>query len=169
LEVTTETQGDPLTEYTDEIRRVVDEAGIRRAIGHYFFCLDRRDFDGFSVVFTEDAVGEYGGEGNVIRRGLAEIVEGMRGVSQFSTTSHITSSQHIAVDGEAGKADTLCVCFNQTGGGSLMLIRGVRYLDDLVRTRDGWRVKHRQHIPLWELRQPSMAPSYLRAARPALG
>jgi hypothetical protein len=158
-----------LTEYTDEVRRVVDEASIRRAIGHYFFCLDRRDFDGFSLVFTEDAVGEYGGEGSVIRRGLAEIVEGMRGVSQFATTSHITSSQHIAVDGEAAKADTLSVCFNQTGDGSVMLIRGVRYLDALVRTPDGWRINHRQHIPLWELRQPATAPSYLRATRAAEG
>jgi ketosteroid isomerase-like protein len=158
-----------LIEESAEARRVLDEAGVRRTVGHYFFCLDRRDFDGFGLVFTEDAIGEYGGEGSVIRRGLAEIVEGMRGVSQFSTTSHITSSQQILVEGDTASADTLCVCFNQTGDGATMLIRGVRYLDQLTRTPAGWRIARREHIPLWELRQPASAASYLRGAKPAAG
>jgi ketosteroid isomerase-like protein len=153
---------------TERLRTLADEADVRRAIGHYFYCLDRRDFDGFARVFTPDAIGVYGGVGAVTRRGLAEIVDGMRAVTQFATTSHITSSQAIDVHGDDADADTYCVCFNQTGDGATMLIRGIHYLDRLRRTSDGWRIAHRRHDPLWEIREAVTAPTYLRSG-PARG
>src|SRR5690606_29826382 len=51
-----------------------------------------------------------------------------------------------------------CVCFNQTADGSLLLIRGIRYVDALVRTDAGWRIRHRSHEPLWESRQAALPP-----------
>jgi uncharacterized protein (TIGR02246 family) len=145
------------------LQTLADEAEIRNAIGRYFYCLDRRDFDGFARVFTPDAIGVYGGVGEVTHRGLAEIIEGMKGVTQFIATSHITSSQAIDVHGDEATADTYCVCFLQTGDGDTMMVRGIHYLDRLRRTSEGWRIVHRRHDPRWEFQEAALPPTYLRS------
>lgn len=39
-----------------------------------------------------------------------------------------------------------------------VMVRGLRYLDRLVRTEGGWRIEHREQEALWQYDVPRVAP-----------
>jgi hypothetical protein len=141
--------------------RVIDEAAVRQVIGNYFYAVDRRDFIMLKDCFTEDAKGEYDA-GKVVYEGRDAILDGLQGIVQFKSTSHVTSSMFISIDGEDAKADTFAVAFLVLEGIPRVLVRGLQYIDHLVRTRAGWRIGRRIHIPRWQYEVASVEPAHFQ-------
>ncbi len=156
----------PGRDFTSEERiallRLLDEAGVREVIGKYFFALDRREFEILEHCFTEDAKGEYDG-GKALYDGRPAILDAMRPIEKFKSTSHVTSSMAITIDSQGAKADTYALAFLTLNDRPLVLVRGLQYLDRLVRSPQGWRICHRIHIPLWQYEIKSVPPASLLA------
>ncbi len=138
--------------------RLLDEAAVREVIRNYFYGLDRRDFVILKDCFTEDAKGEYDA-GKALYEGREAILGALRPIAQFKSTSHVTSSTAITIDGEHAKADTYAVAFLVLDGERRVLVRGLQYLDQLVRSPEGWRIRHRIHIPTWQYDVDSVPPA----------
>jgi len=152
----------------DDVRallKLLDQAAIRDVIGQYFYSLDRRDFAALTACFTSDAHGEYDG-GKTIHVGREAIIEALRGITQFKFSNHMIGSMMIEVDGDRAKADTYGVAFlviDDGEGKGRILVRGLRYLDGLVKRLEGWRISHRVHIPIWQYEAVSVPPAIPQA------
>ncbi len=130
---------------------LLDQSSIKDVVGRYFFSLDRRDWGVLSSCFTSDACWESSSD-NVARMGIEAIIKKLQDVARFSATSHMPSSQSIKVSGDNAAADTFALvhCVLGPVDHGQVFVRGLRYLDEFVRTAEGWRIKHRRHIPIWQ-------------------
>ena len=122
-----------------------DKVEILEALNLYGFALDARRFDLFDRVFTEDVVAEFGPAGAAwtglenFKRSFAEFH------AQLDSHQHTMMGQVVHLDGDTAHAFSY---------GNWLLVRAAAeggptwtgtgwYDDELVRTEDGWRIKHR--------------------------
>jgi hypothetical protein len=132
----------------DRLETLADEQAVRDTCMRYWAGFDRKDVDVFLAAFTPDAtLSLFGGEQVVSPADMA--ARGGLG-SVFEHSSHAPSSQTISVDGDNATADTFVVAHLIPRDGGPIAVRGLRYLDDLVRTDHGWRISHRRHFVLWQ-------------------
>jgi hypothetical protein len=145
---------DELNALKAEIRLLKDKAEIRETLDLYWFGEDRLDPDTVTMAFTGDAA--YGG-----LRGHDDIRRVMEGLKAHDTMQHCFASSRIEVDGDSARADTMAIGFNvgpDDQGQQVCLVRGLRYVDDLVRTENGWKIRRRRghddpnagHDTLWQ-------------------
>lgn len=128
-----------------DIRELSDRFEIQDLLVDYCHAIDSRDFDALDNVFTVDAYIDYtavgGAKGNLkeTKTYLAKALE------KFSGMQHMLGLPQIKIQGNKATART--VCFNpmvlQKDGGSHVFFVGIWYVDELVRTEKGWRIKHR--------------------------
>lgn len=118
---------------------VGDRLAIHELLGWYGHLLDDRRFDDLDQVFTADAV--YDGEdfGMGTTRSLAELRALWTGpTANHPLAHHATNIVITAVD-----ADTAEVVSKGIGVGPKGRVGSVVYRDTVVRTADGWRMRHR--------------------------
>jgi len=132
----------------DRLEALGDEQAVRNTCMRYWAGFDRSDIDVYLSAFTPDAtLSLFGGE-QVMRP--ADMAARGELLSPFEHSSHAPSSQTIFVDGDIATADTFVVAHLVPRDDGPIAVRGLRYLDDLVRTDDGWRISHRRHFLLWQ-------------------
>jgi hypothetical protein len=131
---------------TDRAAPAADEHAVRDACMRYWAGFDRGDRDLMLSAFTPDAtLSLFGGERVM---SVAELTAGPP-TPQSAQRMHAPGSQAITVDGDRATADTFLVSYFVPDQGPI-LVRGLRYLEDLVRTEDGWRIRHLRHFQLWQ-------------------
>ena len=144
-----------------ETKVLLDRRAVRDLIGRYFYGIDRKNRDLILSCFSEDAVYEFVLEERVLR-GIGELskVFGGSASSGLAQSSHGINSQSLLLDGDRGEADTFAVAHLVEGlaGPGRILVRGLRYRDDLARGPQGWRIVHRRHHSLWQYEAASMSP-----------
>jgi uncharacterized protein (TIGR02246 family) len=121
------------------VQELKDKAEIREVIDRYWFGEDRFDPEIVASAFTPDA--HYGK-----LQGRDAIRKVMESLSLYESMQHSFASSNIRVDGDAAEADTMAIGFNvgpDADGDQRVLVRGLRYLDQLVRTEDGWQIAQR--------------------------
>jgi len=139
-----------------------DETEICRLLKGYFSAADRRDAAAFVECFTDDAVltADVGHSVSVVgHEGIAAMFD--RLAATFQSSCHVTGSVHVGLDGDEARSDTFAVAYISVSGGlasDRVLIRGLRYRDDLVRTERGWRIAVRRHRVLWQVDAEACAP-----------
>ncbi|MCG5434003.1 nuclear transport factor 2 family protein [Mycobacterium sp. MYCO198283] len=123
-------------------RQDICDTLIRYATG-----IDRRDWELFRTVFTDDCACDYGEIGRW--RGVDEVTE-------FMATSHAAAGHTLhrmtnqVIDVEGGRAtartyvDAYILAPDSTAGVNAVGI----YDDELVRTAGGWRVASRRFTPV---------------------
>jgi hypothetical protein len=135
-----------------KLRRHLDEADIRACVEGYFHALDSRDFDLLRHVFAPDAWVSFGvvsGEARVAQ-GLGDITNLMRGVNAFRTSHHGIRTMAITIDGDAAHSNTFAVdALLIPGMEPVLRFHGLRYVDDLQRRAEGWRIVRRYKYELW--------------------
>jgi SnoaL-like domain len=131
----------------DHAEALADEQGVRDACMRYWAGFDRNDIELYLAAFTADATLSLFGGAQVVS--IADMAARGELASPFDHTSHAPASQTISIDGDRATADTYVVAHLVPAGGPIS-VRGVRYLDDLVRDGDRWRIKCRQHFVLWQ-------------------
>ena len=144
---------------------LLDRDAIRRVIEQYFVCIDRKTPAGMAHVFSDDAQISY--FGGAIVRPAREVIAG--GVPPFTWSAHALSNTSITLDGDRATADTCAVASlafqGRDGKPGRLVVRGLQYLDGLVRGAAGWRIEIRQHIALWESQADLCEPSSAEALR----
>lgn len=131
------------------IRHLLDRAEIHDLMVRYAVAVDRRDEDAIAACFVPDAWSEYGGR--VLGHGVDRILDHIRPIRHFHATSHYVVSVLAQVEGDTASAETYCISHlvGHDDDDAHVRTRGIRYLDELVRTDDGWRITRRVHRPVW--------------------
>ncbi len=122
-----------------------DKAAIIEALNLYAFALDARQWDLFDLVFTQDVIAEFGPAGT----GWRDLTVWKQAFADFHDT--LDSHQHtmmghlVTVDGDTAHAFSYgnwLLIRHAAEGGSTWTGTGW-YDDELIRTEQGWRIKHR--------------------------
>lgn len=142
-----------------------DALAFRELACRYARAADRRDYEAFREVFTDDgrvagfAEGATGGEPLYEMVGHDAICAGMRGLERYSKTFHTVCNQLVDVDGDSASGETYCVAHHiyEQDGVRMNYTMFIRYQDTYFRTEAGWRLRERllhldfgRHAPLRE-------------------
>lgn len=136
-----------------ELRRFADQWACQKIHEKYWYAEAKRDVDMICSVFTED--GRYGKN-----TGMAEIRKQveiyMSHMGPVIENYHVLPiSVDIQVEGDRAQGEIRGVAFNpirKRDGSLKVLVVGVGYLNDYVRTPDGWRISGMRGIERgWEV------------------
>lgn len=131
----------PLTQ--QEVR---DRLEIADLLVRYCEAVDGRDWDALDELFTADAhvdltaTGGRAGDLGATKAFLAAALAG------FAATQHMLGTGRVEVYGDTARARTPChnpLVVDTPGGRQLWLV-GLWYVDELVRTPAGWRLRRRR-------------------------
>lgn len=149
------TEHEALVAEVRSLAAAVQELADRRAVADvvlsYATAVDRRDWEAVRACFEEGAVVE----GTVHQAPLEPYLRSLvDGVEHFGSTMHFMGNQLVSVDGDLAEVETYAVAFHWMGeqpgaddDGNLVV--GVRYLDTLARSADGWRIRRRRVTSEW--------------------
>jgi ketosteroid isomerase-like protein len=129
------------------IQEISDRIEINDLLVNYSTAIDRCDFDALDDVFTKDALIDYttyGGIKGSLEEAKAFLKETL---PLFSATQHMISNSSIKIEGDTATGRTMChnpmLSKNEDGSENLTFL-GLWYVDKLVRTEKGWRIKERK-------------------------
>lgn len=130
-----------------------DYLEIQSLVYRYASAADERDYERFRDVFTPDAELVMP---EATLSGCDAIVSAMAALEQFKRTLHMVSNLEVDVQGDGGSAQCYCIGSHifDGEGGEWKLDWGIRYLDQLRRTPEGWRIARRVLERVWEQSQP---------------
>ena len=118
---------------------LVDREAVRDLLHAYARAVDGKDLAAVAACFTADCAYE----GTLGRGTIADALASLEGAfARYDRTMHCMSTQLVEIDGDAARAETYCVAHHVRPDGG-HFATGVRYLDALVRTRAGWRIRQR--------------------------
>lgn len=128
----------------DDIRRLLDEAAIRKVHLRYCRGVDRLDWDLVRSCYHPDAIddhGEYVG-------GVEGFIDYCKaGTAQFLSTTHFTGNQLVEVDGDRAWAEHYARAYHRVPAGEDGKPRdfaiNCRYIDDMERRDGEWRIARR--------------------------
>lgn len=136
-----------------------DEEEIRGLAEAYAVAMDEVDLEAFPRLFVPDGGMAVYGLGDEAPMGTFE-GPGPDGVGLIATlmdelyaaTLHNVTTQLVRPDGDRATATTYCIAYHVTGTDGILETLGVRYVDDLERTPEGWRFRMRHATRLWSQR-----------------
>jgi uncharacterized protein (TIGR02246 family) len=130
---------------------LADREAIRALLDRYAIAVDRKDLAMVAGCFTEDCA--YDGA-----LGQGTIADALRTLAsafgRYERTLHVTGTQLVELAGDRANAETYCVAYHVLPGGAQHTV-GVRYLDALLRTDDGWRIRARVVRTEWTRDDPA--------------
>lgn len=121
-----------------------DRLEIQDLITAYSYAIDFHRFDDLDAIFTRDATLDFTATGG--RSGpLPEMKAWLAGVlTNFGGHQHLVATSLVQLDGDRASAKTIChnpMWFADAATPPLFV--GLWYLDEFVRTADGWRISSR--------------------------
>lgn len=129
-----------------DLHYLLDRSDIADLLTDYGTAIDRRDFAALDRIFTADAVIDYRATGGPrctleeARRFLAEALP------QFPRSQHMMGNISVELQGTTATARTMChnpMVMREADGSERVMFFGIWYVDELVRTGDGWRIRNR--------------------------
>jgi 3-phenylpropionate/cinnamic acid dioxygenase small subunit len=128
-----------------------DRIEIAEVLARYANALDDRDWSRLASCFTPDATADYGGAGACSGFTAIETLC-RRALEPLDASQHLVGSIEVEVAGDEARARcALQAQHTRRGceGGDHFTIGG-SYRDCLVRTKDGWRIRHRELRVGWQ-------------------
>ena len=131
------------------IRDLLDRAAIHDVLLRYARGVDRKDLDLVAACFTPDAAYEGALAHGTIAEALARLRDSM---ARYDSTMHFIGNQLIEINGDTASSETYAVAYHRLTGDSAptLFTVGVRYLDELVRDANGWRIRRRVVKMEWQ-------------------
>ena len=137
-----------------QLRELADRLEIRALVDEYARFADRIDNEGLAGLFAPDGVLRIFDRGNPQpvreRIGRAEISEAIKGLSRYEVTMHLVGNHYVVLDGDRAKGETYCrACHIRPVEGDATderenYVMNIRYLDEFVRSPEGWRIAKRE-------------------------
>jgi SnoaL-like protein len=127
------------------LEEISDRLELQQLLIGYSEAIDRRQFDELDAIFTADAYIDYRATGGIdgqypeVKEWLAEVLPQF-----FSVNAHMLGLPAIRIDGDRASARTFC--FNPMvlkGEKPSVMQVGLWYVDEFVRTPEGWRMSRR--------------------------
>lgn len=130
------------------IEQISDRLEIQQLLIDYSTAIDQRRFDDLDSVFTPDAYIDYRVSGGIDGR-FPEVKAWLKEVlPNFPAFYHMLGNVDVRITGDS--ATSRAICFNPMvmGGDSgqdsaQIYFIGIWYVDELVRTSQGWRMTKR--------------------------
>ena len=126
------------------LEEISDRLEIQQLLIDYSTAIDQRRFDDLDAVFTSDAYIDYRAAGGIdgqfpeIKAWLSEVLP------NFPAYYHMLGNVDVRVTGDT--ATSRAICFNpmvMDGDQQQIYFVGIWYLDEFVRTAQGWRMSRR--------------------------
>jgi SnoaL-like domain len=131
---------------------ILDRIEIHELMFRYGMGVDRKDWDLYRSVFTEDAQIDYTDSGG-IRAGVDDMIEWLsKALAPFVGLHHNMTNHIVTFENDGARACTYFLAFHTTldgAGGEVVFAMGGFYQDRLVRTRDEWRIADRNELGVW--------------------
>ena len=153
------------------LRVLMDKAAIREALENYYHAIDAHHVNDLTHIFTPDAKIDFSGGlvkyvgGRGMAKGIQDILKG----GGISSSNHFSTSTRVSVSGDTAKSDSVSAVFlmsERAGGGTgTVIVRGLRYRDEWIRTPAGWRIRYRLHTRGWAFETLAVRPD----AKPGKG
>lgn len=117
-----------------------DRVALHELAARYANSIDDRDWDRFDTVFTDDCTYELRGFGRLdaVLRGRAAVRSMMEASTNHPVTHHVTNVE-VLLDHSGSVRMQSKIAGILTNGS----VGSADYLDDVVRTADGWRIATR--------------------------
>ena len=135
---------------TLDVQALSDRAEILELRARYGRALDERDWDLMRTVFTEDATADFAvGEPF---DGIESILQACRSqMENLDHTQHFFGNHEIELDGDRarGRLKLIGSAFLNTDQGDPNCCMRGEYIDEYVRTDEGWRISHRELRIAW--------------------
>jgi hypothetical protein len=135
------------------IRRLEDRAELSDLVLRYFVAADDDDMARLGATFAEDAEFVIGGgfSGGTDRASIVRFIEEDR--KNMGVTVH-TQNYTLLTFTDDDHASGVVGAHLELARGGTTVYGAVRYLDDYVRTSEGWKIKRREmatiHVGPWE-------------------
>lgn len=135
---------------TLDVQTLSDREEILELRSRYGRALDKRDWDLMRTVFAEDATADFA-LGQPFD-GIDDIIKACRSqMDNLDHTQHFFGNHEIELDGDraTGRHKLIGSAFLHTQvGGPTVCIRG-EYVDEYIRTDEGWRISRRELSVDW--------------------
>lgn len=127
----------------DGLQLLLDRAAIHDLIMRYARGVDHRDLDLVASCFAPDAAYD----GSLGSGGIDVVLAALRErMPRYAMTMHFLTNPLIAVHGDAASCETYALVYHrlESDDDAEDFIVGVRYVDELTRRPDGWRIVSRR-------------------------
>ena len=125
-------------------QEISDRFEIQQLMVDYSTAIDQKRFDDLDRVFTPDAYIDYRVTGGIDGR-FPEVKAWLKEVlPNFPAYYHMLGNFNVRVDGDTASSRTICfnpMVFNAEQ--KQILFVGIWYVDEFIRTADGWRMTKR--------------------------
>jgi 3-phenylpropionate/cinnamic acid dioxygenase small subunit len=131
---------------------LADRLAINDLLVRYAWAIDSKDWDALDTVFTPDANIDYTATGGIAGT-ITEIKPWLaKSLAAFPATQHLLANSQVTIDGDTANART--AVYNPMGAATRegplhFFFMGGYYVDQMVRTADGWRIKQRVEHFVW--------------------
>lgn len=130
---------------TARLETVLDKFEIQELLTAYAHAIDARDFEALDDIFTLDAEIDYSATGG-IKGGLGEIKPFLQAMlPMFKASQHFVTNPLIKLNTDSASSRSLLfnpMTMEREGTLHTMFI-GAWYVDDLIRSEEGWRISKR--------------------------
>ena len=127
----------------DRIQDLLDRDAIRHIQIRYAWSLDNHNWEALKEIFLPDAVADYRGERF---EGIEAIVaKCASSLEPADASQHLNGCHWAQIDGDKAIAGCYFIATKYIAdvpGGDTFIVGG-KYIDQMVRTPDGWRIAHR--------------------------
>jgi hypothetical protein len=133
-----------------DVAELVDRDALRTLISQYAHRIDARDVEGTVACFTVDAHVEFDGGAEVVdgRGNLARFfANAFRGalLGDRGTSTHLLTDVIVTLAGDTARLETQAVAVLASNRRDTVIMRGLRYSDECVRSEHGWLIHERLH------------------------
>lgn len=141
---------------TLSIQEISDRFEIQDLLSDYADIIDLKKFDDLRNIFSEDAHIDYSVFGGAVgdREHIISFLK--EAMAIFPNTQHMNANIQIKVSGDTATGRVMC--FNpqemDLGEKSHTYMLGLWYVDQYVRTAEGWRIQKRVEEKSWTFNVP---------------
>ncbi|MBT2467393.1 nuclear transport factor 2 family protein [Streptomyces sp. ISL-66] len=147
---------------------VEDELAIHRLLETYLFAVDTKDKAVFRTLFTDDAtltvMAHPDGTAGIVKSGIEAVVANLDGAAAWGYSTHVTANAFVRVAGRTATGDshaTAQLVYPATATApETVVVRGIRYRDEYVKTTGGWKIRKRVFSPLWQYNGTAVQIAY---------
>ena len=136
------------------IEQISDRLEIQDLTTAYADAIDQQAIERLDEVFTADAFLDYsafGGPAGSYAEAKAFLLENM---PVFQHTQHFMANHQIQLESSRATGKVMCLNPIKLEGKSETFFLGLWYIDEYVRTEQGWRISKRTELHSWNYNAP---------------